>query len=371
MDYPGIALSSAIFAANHVLHSTQTNVFPATPQILLIKSPKCVNPQVLLVFFVGFIDNFFFLDEGLIANYFNDSFTDQNVLALKTNSIFYYDSLYHQPGFMSKCGAWPLLGGIPYCGNGSMISLVLNTSMNHFSLRVLFKFIKISSWDNEFFNFFINDNLSMNTSYYIFDDPLTGIICGASYLYNTATANFNVTLNHTDASVTLKFSTNLNSPPDDESWGLRDLYVTYYACSPGCDTCIGPTNADCVKCVANLYVNVNGVCVKCDSNCGTCMNTPTNCLTCIRLSYYQYLSWNVCVTKCPDHQFSNDGVCMNCSVECNQCAVSGGNCLSCVTPAYYAFPSLGYFICLPPNLCNSITAYYADSSSKNNTQYNI
>lgn len=364
MDCPGIALSSAIFAANHVLHSTQTNVFPATPRILLIRSPRCVNPPVHLFFLKGFLYNRSCLDEGLIANYFNESFTDQDVIPLKTNYIFYYDFLYNQPGFMSKCGAWPLLGGNHF-GNLSTISLILNTSMNHFSLRVLFKFIKISSWDNESFYFLIDDHSYLNASYYISDDPLTGVICGSTNsLYQTATVNFNVTLNHTDPSVHLKFTTNLNSPPDDEAWGLRDLYVTYYACSPGCDTCIGPTNADCVKCVANVYVNVSGVCVKCDSNCGTCMNTPTYCLTCVRLSSYPNLSGNVCVANCPDHQFSNDGVCMNCSSECNQCAVSGGNCLSCITPNYYALPLNGYLSCITSNACNSIEAYFADSSSK-------
>ena len=40
-------------------------------------------------------------------------------------------------------------------------------------------------------------------------------------------------------------TTNLNEAANNESWGIRDFYLFYAACSSNCGKCTGPLPKDC------------------------------------------------------------------------------------------------------------------------------
>ena len=58
----------------------------------------------------------------------------------------------------------------------------------------------------------------------------------------------------------------LDEAPINESWGVRDFYLFYAACSPNCGKCTGPLPKDCTciilfnKECSNNWVMQNGNC---------------------------------------------------------------------------------------------------------------
>lgn len=115
------------------------------------------------------------------------------------------------------------------------------------------------------------------------------------------------------------------------------------ACPTGCATC--SNNGFCLTCKENWTKNKknrciangsetcdeseyydNGRCHTCHSTCETCKGpTEADCLTC---SSSLLLQNNKCVNTCDDGYYMEAGVCAKCLHTCNQC-VSRMNCTSC------------------------------------------
>lgn len=58
---------------------------------------------------------------------------------------------------------------------------------------------------------------------------------------------------HTGEQAKVEITTTLDEAANNESFGVRDLYVFYAACSDNCAECTGPKDADCKS--INNYQN--------------------------------------------------------------------------------------------------------------------
>ena len=278
-------------------------------------------------------------------------------------------------GYISSCGPFMhLLGGYQVFSKDTILSLIIPITKNHFAVRTLFRFVKIASWDNEIFSLDVDDITVQTVMFDYNNDNLTGNLCGyPNPKWLTAIKNINYLLNHTVSELTLKFSTNLNQNASDESWGIKDLLVTYYTCFVGCDICTGPTNADCNRCV-NTFVSVDGKCLKCDANCQTCSENTTHCESCYSDNSYKYLANNhTCVQKCPSFQYPDNAICTNCSIldHCLECANST-HCLTCDNTSknhFYHFTFSIIALCFNETQCYSFKGYYPNPTSIYNHFY--
>jgi hypothetical protein len=59
--------------------------------------------------------------------------------------------------------------------------------------------------------------------------------------------------------VKVQVTSNLNEPPNTESWGIRDLFLYIAKCAKDCGECTGPSASDCTKC-QNDYAIQDGEC---------------------------------------------------------------------------------------------------------------
>lgn len=302
----------------------------------------------------------------------NNSFKDSDVLGLKKKEIIYVSNNGY---FMSKCGPnLNLLGGYSIFANTTEIFFFIPISNNHFAVRILFRFIKISSWDNESFYLNVEGNEILTRQFDFNSDILTGLLCGNNSLegqnWLTAIRTINYTLNHTSPIVKIKIYTNLNDGPLDESWGINNLMLDYYTCDPSCESCTGPSNADCTRCM-QTYVMYQNKCIPCDNDCQTCSINASFCESCNNDSLKKYLSktTGTCLEKCPSHQYSDiNNYCYDCPISCSEC-LTQEYCTSCSNTTgtnYYQYWSSGSIKCLTENECTSAYGYYVNYNSKKN-----
>lgn len=301
----------------------------------------------------------------------NNSFQDSDVVNLKTKEIFFIVGNYIS-SFLNKCGPnLNLLGGYSSFGSGTNIAFLIPISKNHFAVRILFRFIKISSWDNEEFYLNLEKNTVLRMSFNFSSDLLTGRLCGDNgsqgQNWLTAIRTINYTLNHTNSQVQIQISTNLDDGPLDESWGINNLMVDYYTCDPSCNTCHGPSNADCDTCIQD-YVVYENKCIPCDSDCQTCKYNSSFCTYCNQSGLKKYLSiaTGTCYEKCPSHQYNDqNNYCVDCPSSCNEC-LNYTYCTSCLNTSgtnYYQFWSASSVKCLTESECKSTNGYYVNYNS--------
>ena len=269
---------------------------------------------------------------------------------------------------MSTCGPYlKMFGGFEIFGGNSIFSLGLKINQNHYAIRTLFRFVKISSWDNETFHYSLEYNESAFDYSWQFNydfDNLTGYLCGSDMFLssNTGIQPINLLFNHTQMDLTLIYTTDLNQDASDEAWGIKDLLITAYACAEACDTCYGPTNSDCNRCKVGYFM-VGSTCLICDPNCSSCYGSATYCNSCYSTSVNKYLSNNKCVSNCAQYQYpdSSTMICTACVSPCLDCS-SNSYCLSCNNSNGNFYFLTGK--CLTDIQCQSQTGYYSDYSSK-------
>lgn len=58
-------------------------------------------------------------------------------------------------------------------------------------------------------------------------------------------ARTEVDVDHTGDQAKIEFTTTLDEAPNNESFGLRDLYIFYASCANNCAECTGPKESDC------------------------------------------------------------------------------------------------------------------------------
>lgn len=302
--------------------------------------------------------------------YFNDDYTEGNVSALISSNTLNYYSDKKTAGYLSECGPYlKLFGGYEKFWNSTIIYIILPFVENHFQIRILFRFIKISNWrEGENFKLTIGD-VDRTYPFEMDSDNLTGVLCGnKNNLGNSQILTLNFTINHTTTNLTMIFQI-LNQTLNDGSWGIKDLYVTYYDCFVGCDTCFGGTYADCDNCKPG-FVMVEGYCLECDANCKRCKNNKTKtCDLCWPSSKDIYLLNETCVEVCPAPFYpDSNSVCNKCPELCADC-VNASFCKVCSSNQSLYKEDLYTQKCLTRTGCAEIQGYYVDNSQSINKKF--
>lgn len=209
-------------------------------------------------------------------------------------------------------------------------------------------FYKIDSWDwdqpdHASFDF---DGVILDQDWHLtLDQDYEQALCGISY---KEYPNLKITMYvpHTGSSLTMKVISGLNQDSADESFGIREITMTFinspnttaaicdssnvtvpatgcpcpfynqyqdsdgicHDCDSSCETCNGSDSNSCLSCPVDKYVNNLNQCVDCSETCVSCLGTSTYCVTC-QSGYFQYDD-HTCLTTCdyPLIQSSPGGV---------------------------------------------------------------
>lgn len=177
-----------------------------------------------------------------------------------------------------------------------------------FLVRIWFKLYKIDTWDDEVLRVYENSILRHTSSQY---DPkssrYTSNQCGGNDNEKSETIALEFDLT-TTTNLIVKIDSNLNSLPNEESWGFSDFAISVLRCHSTCKTCSGETSTDCNECYPHATKQGDSSCL-CDDT-------------------YYAVSSNPCVT-------SICTVCTSCYTGCRKCTGSGEyDCQSCVSGIY-------------------------------------
>ncbi|EAS00754.2 zinc finger lsd1 subclass family protein (macronuclear) [Tetrahymena thermophila SB210] len=154
------------------------------------------------------------------------------------------------------------------------------------------------------------------------------------YLYQ-----FYKNITHSANTFVLAFQSSISTSASTGGFALSELYVEIDTCYPGCQTCSGPANNQCLTCITGAVAN-NGqcqcttgfayqtscvptcpaglrgeptllVCVQdyCDASvCATCDNTTKSCTSC-KAGFY--LLQTQCVASCPTYTNQQGNACQD------------------------------------------------------------
>ena len=254
----------------------------------------------------------------------------------------------------NSCSSYYVLGGPGTLGSGSSIEKQYTGLVPHFRARVTFFFLKIDNWINDNVYVLVDGvSLSLSLQFTSLNDSSVMKLCG-NPANTEAVRPVDLSFNHTSPTLNLSISTNLTSVASVASWGIYDLTVTIDICNPlYCLTCDQASPADCLSCIAGLYLQSNppstcqslcdegyygdsitGICAQCNVACDSCSGPSANeCLSC---PIGKYLLNSACVSSCPSTSFpTSDGLCTQCDSTCTTCnGASPTNCLTCSLPLY-------------------------------------
>jgi hypothetical protein len=176
---------------------------------------------------------------------------------------------------------------------------------------------------------------------------------GVSYCSSPATDNnyfWGFYFRHNTNTLTLKFFSDQDEMPTEESCGIRSIKLFLLDCGGlGCWSCktFQIVNVSCHSsllqvCPDGTFDNKDGVsCIPCHNTCESCFNSlKTGCKSCS--STYLYVSSagvnQTCVDKCPDGLYNNDGpprIFSPCHSSCSTCSADlYNNCLTCNNGPY-------------------------------------
>ncbi|EAS00824.2 zinc finger lsd1 subclass family protein (macronuclear) [Tetrahymena thermophila SB210] len=162
------------------------------------------------------------------------------------------------------------------------------------------------------------------------------ILCLTKYDY---LYQFYKNITHSANTFTLAFQSSISTYASTGGFALSELYIEIDTCYPGCQTCSGPANNQCLTCITGAVAN-NGqcqcttgfayqtscvptcpsgsrgeptllICVQdyCDASvCATCDNTTKSCTSC-KSGFY--LLYNQCVATCPTYTIKQGNVCQD------------------------------------------------------------
>lgn len=131
---------------------------------------------------------------------------------------------------LSDCGGTSLVGGRGAFGRSSSMSRHYTHLPYHHRLRVQFLFYAIDTWEDETFTveadgrvvYSLTLNCKNNRVYICGDD--------GARKSGTRVELIDVSFAHARPDLLLKLTSNLDETPFDESWGVRDLQVSYEVC---------------------------------------------------------------------------------------------------------------------------------------------
>ncbi|CAK93053.1 unnamed protein product (macronuclear) [Paramecium tetraurelia] len=131
----------------------------------------------------------------------------------------------------STCAGSRLYGGYNLFGANTILSKLFSLPP-HYKINLTFEFWKIDSWDAEYVYMFVDDKSFTKVYQFWEGDSLCGMSTEKD-LVEIITFN----MNHTLESLIILITSNLNQPPTDESWGIRDFTLSIVKCPSGCLYC--------------------------------------------------------------------------------------------------------------------------------------
>ncbi|KAL4499150.1 hypothetical protein ABPG72_017052 [Tetrahymena utriculariae] len=154
------------------------------------------------------------------------------------------------------------------------------------------------------------------------------------YLYQ-----FYKNITHSANTFVLQFQSSISTTASTGGYALSELYIEVDTCYPGCQTCSGPAQNQCLTCITGAVAN-GGQCqcttgfayqASCVSSCPTGLRGDTTLLICVQdycdTSICQvcdntnkvctqcksgyYLLYNACVQSCPNYSSTQGNVCQD------------------------------------------------------------
>ncbi|CAD8120199.1 unnamed protein product [Paramecium sonneborni] len=138
----------------------------------------------------------------------------------------------------NQCGSQKLFGGYGSFGYSTMVSKYFFSLPIHYSIKVSLIFYKIDSWDSQYFQINIDNEVYIRA----FGPQEGGNACGAGYGDLAVPISF--TIQHHSKSLVVMMAASLDEHPTNESWGFCKFEIQILACPEGCQYCQDSTS-DC------------------------------------------------------------------------------------------------------------------------------
>lgn len=201
---------------------------------------------------------------------------------------------------VKTCGIYQLSG--QYVSTDYLTRTWVGLGVNHYKLVIRFSIGFIGTFaGNEAYQVTINGGTSSTNHTFQYACTVFANICNAGGTSSDCFYNYEAVASHATDQLTIKFTAlTSQTNPLVQFWGVKDLLVVAFTCSPVCMTCTNPTN--CVSCPPRSYL-IGSSCVK---------NCP----------FLSVPSLRTCVTACPTGYFLNslNSFCEECPNGCMMCS---------------------------------------------------
>ena len=194
----------------------------------------------------------------------------------------------------ASCGDYQLSG--QYTADSYIAKTYTGLGTNHYQVVVRFGVGYIGSWDptDQLYVDLDGDQHTLNYNYGVVSD-----VCSGSDIDSLKIVSFEIEHNASSLSINVTSSI-LETDPDVKYWGLKDMLIGVKQCHSSCDTCTGPTHAECLSCSTGFYLSGNTCVVNCDQ--------------------YFLPSRRVCLDNCPIGYYSTASkACQSCRSGCLMC----------------------------------------------------
>ncbi len=263
----------------------------------------------------------------------------------------------------NTCSGEQLVGGYSRFGMNHYATRTYSGLATHNSIILSIRLFFIDSWDTEELQIFIDDTLRYQEKWVV--GQATMQLCGATWNDQIFDREL-IPFKHTNASLKINITSNLNDVSIDESFGFSSIQIRLSTCDYTCYTCSGTASNNCLSCPLGTFLNpgntckstcpinyikdnTTGTCVKCYQynpsypniqSCYDCMGQlSTNCISCNSGDFFDTGS-GACMDPCPDQTYkdSTTGKCQPCyspsttpasKLACATC--SGPSATSCLT----------------------------------------
>ena len=223
-----------------------------------------------------------------------------------------------------ECAGDILLGGygVLYKGKGNYWERQYTGLPDHNQIGFNFKFYPIDGWDGDTDTFQISfdqiilDGIPIkarNSSVDIFER------CGADYRVDYPPFIVQISVPHTEPTLTVRVTNFLNNNPTEESFGFREIIMEFMNVPiPYQDLCgVSETALPSKWCLCQDHQfqdpPKSGTCTDCDSSCATCSAAgPDKCLSCPSGFYLKEKACHPCVSPCVTCTGSTNGKCLSC-----------------------------------------------------------
>lgn len=211
------------------------------------KSSHCISQQLIitLVTIYSSLQNAAEVQQATISGGW--SVTGAN------GSTLYYD-----------CGGVTVLGGYCICGAGCSISKTFSGLDSHYKLKIKFTYWAGSSWDNNekaFCKTGATELWSIQPKYAYDAEDTCGSIDPTMYL--TKYRAVELLIPHSESSISLSWTNNLNQNTCDEWEGLVDVVLETFNCDSTCATCTDATATSCLSCASPRYLYLSACITMC------------------------------------------------------------------------------------------------------------